>query len=42
MRTDTPTFAVLLGGVVVLIGALTFLPALMLGPIVQSLTTNLF
>jgi K+-transporting ATPase ATPase A chain len=42
MRTDTPTFAVLLVGVVVLIGALTFLPAFLLGPIVQSLTTNLF
>jgi K+-transporting ATPase ATPase A chain len=27
---------------VVLIGALTFLPAFLLGPIVQSLTTNLF
>jgi K+-transporting ATPase ATPase A chain len=42
MRTDTPTFAVLIVGVVVLIGALTFLPAFLLGPIVQSLTTNLF
>jgi potassium-transporting ATPase potassium-binding subunit len=42
MRTDTPTFGVLLVGVVVLIGALTFLPAFLLGPVVQSLTTNLF
>jgi K+-transporting ATPase ATPase A chain len=42
MRTDTPTFGVLLIGVVVLIGALTFLPAFLLGPIVQSLTTQLF
>jgi K+-transporting ATPase ATPase A chain len=42
MRTDTPTFAVLIIGVVVLIGALTFLPAFLLGPIVQSLTTHLF
>ncbi len=42
MRTDTPTFGVLLVGVVVLIGALTFLPAFLLGPIVQSLTTQLF
>ena len=42
MRTDTPTFGFLLVGVVVLIGALTFLPAFLLGPIVQSLTTNLF
>ena len=42
MRTDTPTFGFLLVGVVVLIGALTFLPAFLLGPIVQSLTTTLF
>jgi K+-transporting ATPase ATPase A chain len=42
MRTDTPTFAVLIIGVVVLIGALTFLPAFLLGPIVQSLATHLF
>ena len=32
MRTDTPTFVVLLIGVVVLVGALTFFPALLLGP----------
>jgi potassium-transporting ATPase potassium-binding subunit len=42
MRTDTPTFVVLLIGVVVLVGALTFFPALLLGPIVQGLTTQLF
>lgn len=42
LRTDTPTFGFLLVGVVVLIGALTFLPALLLGPVVQSLTTTLF
>jgi K+-transporting ATPase ATPase A chain len=42
MRTDTPTFGFLLVGVVVLIGALTFLPAFLLGPVVQSLTTRLF
>jgi K+-transporting ATPase ATPase A chain len=42
MRTDTPTFGFLLVGVVVLIGALTFLPAFLLGPVVQSLTTHLF
>ena len=42
MRTDTPTFVVLLIGVVILVGALTFFPALLLGPIVQSLTTRLF
>ena len=42
LRTDTPTFVVLLIGVVVLVGALTFLPAILLGPVVQSLTTRLF
>jgi K+-transporting ATPase ATPase A chain len=42
LRTDTPTFVVLLVGVVVLVGALTFFPAILLGPVVQSLTTNLF
>ena len=42
MRTDTPTFVVLLVGVVVLIGALTFFPALLLGPVVQGLTDRLF
>jgi K+-transporting ATPase ATPase A chain len=42
MRTDTSTFVVLLIGVIVLVGALTFFPAILLGPIVQSLTNNLF
>ena len=42
LRTDTPTFGVLLGGVVLLIGALTFLPALLLGPLAQGLTDRLF
>jgi K+-transporting ATPase ATPase A chain len=42
MRTDTPTFAGLLIGVVVLIGALTFFPALLLGPVVQGMTDRLF
>ena len=42
MRTDTPTFGGLLIGTVVLIGALTFFPAILLGPAVQSLTTHLF
>ena len=32
----------LLIGVIVLVGALTFFPALLLGPIVQGLTTQLF
>jgi K+-transporting ATPase ATPase A chain len=42
MRTDTPTFGGLLIGTVVLIGALTFFPAILLGPAVQSLTSHLF
>jgi potassium-transporting ATPase potassium-binding subunit len=42
MRTDTPTFVVLLTGVIILVGALTFFPALLLGPIVQSLTGRVF
>jgi potassium-transporting ATPase potassium-binding subunit len=37
LRTDTPLFAGLLIGVVVVIGALTFLPGLALGPIVEHL-----
>jgi K+-transporting ATPase ATPase A chain len=42
LRTDTPTFVGLLGGVVVLIGALTFFPAFLLGPVVQGMTDRLF
>jgi K+-transporting ATPase ATPase A chain len=42
LRTDTPTFVALLGGTVVLIGALTFFPALLLGPVVQGMTDRLF
>jgi potassium-transporting ATPase potassium-binding subunit len=42
MRTDGPTFIVLLLGVIVLVGALTFFPALLLSPLVQSLTPHLF
>jgi K+-transporting ATPase ATPase A chain len=42
MRTDTPTFVTLLVGVVVIVGALTFFPALLLGPIVQGMTNHLF
>jgi len=34
-RTEGPTFAVLLVGTVLLVGALTFLPALAVGPIVE-------
>jgi K+-transporting ATPase ATPase A chain len=42
MRTDNPTFVVLLIGVIILVGALTFFPAILLGPIVQALTPHLF
>jgi K+-transporting ATPase ATPase A chain len=38
LPTDTPLFAGLLIGVVLLVGALTFIPALALGPIVEHLT----
>ena len=38
LPTHTPLFATLLVGVVILVGALTFFPALALGPIVEHLT----
>jgi K+-transporting ATPase ATPase A chain len=38
LPTHTPLFVGLLAGVVVLVGALTFVPALALGPIVEHLT----
>jgi len=41
-RSDSPTFVVLLIGVVVIVAALTFLPAFLLGPTVQGLTEQLF
>ena len=41
-RTDTPTFVLLLIGVVIIVGALTFFPTLLLGPVVQGLTPELF
>ena len=37
LPTHTPLFVVLLIGVGVMVGALTFLPALALGPIVEDL-----
>jgi K+-transporting ATPase ATPase A chain len=37
LPTDTPQFVLLLVGTVILVGALTFLPALSLGPIVEHL-----
>jgi len=42
MRTDTPVFVVLLIGVILLVALLTFVPALLLGPVVQGLTNQLF
>jgi K+-transporting ATPase ATPase A chain len=42
MRTDNATFVVLLIAVIILVGALTFFPALLLGPIVQALTGHLY
>ncbi len=38
--TDTPTFAGLLVGVVVIVGALTYFPGLALGPIVEQFQMN--
>ena len=37
LPTDTPLFVLLLVGTVLLVGALTFIPALALGPIVEHL-----
>lgn len=37
LPTNTPLFALLLAGVVVLVGALTFIPALVLGPVAEHL-----
>jgi K+-transporting ATPase ATPase A chain len=42
MRTDTATFVVLLIGTILLVALLTFVPALLLGPVVQGLSTELF
>ena len=41
-RTDSPVFVGLLIGVVVLVAALTFLPAYALGPLTEGLTDQLF
>lgn len=41
-RTDTPMFAVLLTGVVLIVGALTFFPALALGPLVEHVSSGFF
>ena len=42
LRTDTPTFAIFLAAVIVIVALLNFVPALLLGPVVQSLTSQLF
>ena len=41
-RTDSPTFVVVLVGVVLIVALLTFVPALLLGPVVQGSTDQLF
>jgi potassium-transporting ATPase potassium-binding subunit len=41
-RADSPTFVVLLIGVVVIVAALTFFPTFLLGPVVQGLSDQLF
>jgi K+-transporting ATPase ATPase A chain len=41
-RTDGPTFVVVLVGVIVIVALLTFIPALLLGPVVQGMTDQLF
>jgi len=38
LPTDTPLFVFFLVSVVIIVGALTFIPALALGPIVEHLT----
>jgi potassium-transporting ATPase potassium-binding subunit len=40
LPTHTPLFVAMLTGVVVLVGALTFIPALALGPIVEQLLAH--
>ena len=42
LRTDTPTFVVVLVSIVLIVALLTFVPALLLGPAVQGLTDQLF
>jgi K+-transporting ATPase ATPase A chain len=40
LPTHTPLFVMLLIGTVILVGALTFVPALALGPVVEHLMMN--
>jgi K+-transporting ATPase ATPase A chain len=42
MRTDTPVFVVLLVGTILLVALLTFVPALLLGPVAQAMSDQLF
>jgi len=42
LRTDTPTFGVVLIAVVLIVALLTFVPALLLGPVVQGLSDELY
>ena len=42
LRTDTPTFGVVLIAVVLVVALLTFVPALLLGPVVQGLSDQLY
>ena len=42
LRTDTPTFGVVLISVVLIVALLTFVPALLLGPVVQGLSDQLY
>ena len=42
MPTGSPIFVGLLTGVVLLVGALSFFPALALGPVAEALTGRLF
>ena len=40
LRNDTPMFGVMIVGVIILISALTILPALALGPLVEQLSNG--
>ena len=42
LRTDTPTFGVVLVAIVLIVALLTFVPALLLGPVVQGLSNQLY
>ena len=42
LRTDTPTFGIVLVSVVLIVALLTFVPALLLGPAVQGLSDQLY